>query len=156
MLIIALVVVLLLAGCQPPKPASLSNEQVVAVMVNILESINAGDYTAFTRDFSPTMMDAITLSQFTGLKVLLHTTSGRYVSCSTAPELSNSQGFAVYRLSCDFDLEPVIVTVTIKTGGTQVDGLYFRLDQPAQVWAKDAHAHPWTIRSIPPSRLSRL
>jgi hypothetical protein len=93
-------------------------------MVNILESINAGDYTAFTRDFSPTMMDAITLSQFTGLKVLLHATSGQYVSCSTKPELSNSQGYAVYRLSCEFELEPVIVTVTIKTGGTQVEGLY--------------------------------
>jgi hypothetical protein len=41
------------------------------------------------------------------------------------PQLSNSQGYAVYRLSCKFELEPVIVTATFKTGGTLVEGLFF-------------------------------
>jgi hypothetical protein len=56
---------------------------------------------------------------------MLQNVSGKYVSCKTTPQLSNSQGYAVYRLSCSFELEPVIVTVTIKTGGTQVEGLFF-------------------------------
>jgi hypothetical protein len=125
LLTLALVAVLLLTGCAAPKPASLSNEQVVGVMVNILEAINAGDYPGFSRDFSPAMLTSIPEVQFTDLKTMLQNVSGKYVSCNTTPQLSNSQGYAVYRLSCNFELEPVIVTVTIKTGGTQVEGLFF-------------------------------
>jgi hypothetical protein len=125
LLSLALVAALLLTGCQPPKPASLSNDQVVGVMVNLLEAINAGDYPSFSRDFSPAMVTSIPATQFTDLKTMLHNVSGKYVSCGTTPELSNNQGYAVYRLSCSFELEPVIVTVTIKTGGAQVEGLYF-------------------------------
>jgi hypothetical protein len=125
LLSLALVAASFLTGCGPAKPAALTNDQVVAVMDNVLTSMNAGDYAGFSRDFSPTMMAAISEAQFTSLKALLQNTSGKYISCAKAPELSNSQSYAVYRLSCDFELEPVIVTVTIKTGGTQVEGLYF-------------------------------
>jgi hypothetical protein len=125
LLTLTLVAALLLTGCQAPKPASLSNEQVVGVMVNLLTAINAGDYPGFSRDFSPSMLTAIPEAQFTDLKTMIQNVSGKYVSCKTTPQLSNSQGYAVYRLSCSFELEPVIVTVTIKTGGTQVEGLFF-------------------------------
>jgi hypothetical protein len=125
LLTIVFLVALLLSGCGPAKPAALTNDQVVALMDNILASVNAGDYTAFSRDFSPAMKTAIPATQFTDLKGMLQNVSGKYVSCATTPELSNGQGYAVYRLSCKFELEPVIVTVTIKTGGTQVEGLFF-------------------------------
>jgi hypothetical protein len=125
LLTLALVAVLLLSGCGPAKPSALSNDQVVAAITNILTSMDAGDYAGFSRDFSPVLKNAMPEAQFTGLTTLIMRTSGKYVSCGTTPQLSNSQGYAVYRLSCQFELEPVIVTVTIKTGGTQVDGLYF-------------------------------
>jgi hypothetical protein len=124
-LTLALIAALLLSGCAAPKPSALSNDQVVAVITNILTSIDTGDYAGFSRDFSPTMNSTLPETQFTGLSILIMRASGKYVSCGTTPQLSNSQGYAVYRLSCQFELEPVIVTVTIKTGGTQVDGLYF-------------------------------
>ena len=125
LLTLALVAALLLSGCGPAKPSALSNDQVVAVITNILTSMDAGDYAGFSRDFGPTLMNAMPETQFTALSTLIMRTSGKYVSCGATPQLSNSQDYAVYRLSCQFELEPVIVTMTIKTGGTQVDGLFF-------------------------------
>jgi hypothetical protein len=124
-LTLALVAALLLSGCQAPKPSSLGNDQVVEVIVNILTSINAGDYAGFSRDFSPDMLTAIPAAKFTSLVEMLQKASGKYMSCDTTPQLSNNQGYTLYRLSCKFELEPVIVTVTFKTGGAQVEGLFF-------------------------------
>jgi hypothetical protein len=125
LLTLALVAALLLSGCGPAKPSALANDQVVAVITNILNSMDAGDYASFSRDFSPVLKNAMPETQFTKLTTLLLQTSGKYVSCDTTPQLSNSQEFAVYRLSCKFELEPVIVTAPFKIGGTQVEGLYF-------------------------------
>jgi hypothetical protein len=125
LLTLILVAAILLAGCGAAKPASLSNDQVVAVVVNILTSLDAGDYAGFSRDFSPAMLTAIPEAKFTSLAAMLQKASGKYVSCDSTPQLSNSQGYAVYRLSCKFELEPVIVTATFKTGGTLVEGLFF-------------------------------
>jgi hypothetical protein len=120
-----LVAALLLSGCQAPKPASLSNDQVVGVIVNILTSIDAGDYAGFSRDFSPDMLTAIPEAKFASMVDMLQKASGRYLSCDTTPQLSNNQGYSLYRLSCKFELEPVIVIVTFKIGGAQVEGLFF-------------------------------
>jgi hypothetical protein len=125
LLTLILVASVFLTGCQAARPASLSNDQVVAVIANILTSINAGDYAGFSKDFSPDLKNAMPETQFTSLAALLLKTSGKYVSCDSTPELSNSQEFAVYRLSCKFELEPVIVTTPFKIGGSQVEGLYF-------------------------------
>ncbi len=121
----SLTLALLLAACGPARPAALSNDQVTAGIVNILTALDAGDYASFSTDFSPTLKAALPETQFTALMTLINNTSGKVVSCGTSPQLSNSQAYAVYRLSCKFELEPVIVTVSIKTGGTQVEGLYF-------------------------------
>ena len=123
---ITLVTTVLLSGCQPPQPASLSNDQVVSVVDNILTGINTRDYPAFSQDFSPNLAAAIPETQFTGLALMLRKANGNYISCADAqPELSNSQGYAVYRINCKFEVESVIVTVTFKTGAAQVEGLYF-------------------------------
>ncbi len=124
-LALGLVAALLLSGCGPAKPSALSNDQVVAVINNILTSMEAGDYAGFTRDFGPILKNAMPESQVKSLTSLITMTSGKFESCDTTPQLANSKDFAVYRLSCKFELEPVIVTVSIKVGGTQVDGLYF-------------------------------
>jgi hypothetical protein len=126
LILVTVLAALLLAACQPAKPAALSNDQVIQVIDNILKSINAGDYQAFTQDFSTDMQSSFTEAQFTSLVDLLKKASGSYVSCAGAtPELSNSQDYAVYRQMCNFDLEKVIVTVTFKENGTQVEGLFF-------------------------------
>jgi hypothetical protein len=126
LLIITLVTVLLLTGCQPPKPASLSNDQVVQAVDSILRAINAGDFQSFTQDFSDEMIKAFSEAQFTSLAHLLKKTSGNYVSCADSqPELTNNKDYAVYRLMCKYDLESVLVTVTLKVNGDKIEGLFF-------------------------------
>jgi hypothetical protein len=125
-LFVTLATGLFLASCQAPQPASLSNDEVVQVVDGTLKSISAGNYPGFTRDFSDTMKNAFTEQQFTNLADLLKKSSGNYVSCDDSqPELSNKQGYAVYRLPCKYDLESVLVTVTFKVDGNKIEGLFF-------------------------------
>jgi hypothetical protein len=99
LLTVTIVTTLLLAGCQPLKPAAISNDQVVQVVENTLSAIDAGDYETFTQDFSDEMKKAFSEEQFTSLAGMLKNASGNYVSCADSePVLSNNQGYAVYRL----------------------------------------------------------
>jgi hypothetical protein len=126
MLIVTLVTSMFLTSCQAPKPASLSNDQVVQVADNTLTAINAGNYQGFTQYFSDAMKNTFTEDQFNSLADLLKNTSGNYSSCADSkPELSNNQGYAVYRLTCKYVLESVLVTVTFKVEGDKIEGLFF-------------------------------
>jgi hypothetical protein len=126
LLIVTLVTTVFLTSCQPPKPAALSNDQVVQVVDNLLKAINAGDYQSFTQYLSAEMKNTFTEAQFTSLADLLKNASGNYVSCADSQTaLSNNQGYAVYRLTCKYDLEGVIVTVTFKVDGDKIEGLFF-------------------------------
>jgi hypothetical protein len=123
-LTILLAVCILLTGCATPKPSALSDEQVVQVADNLLKSIDIGDYQAFSRDFSDAMKAAFPESSFSDMQALLQKASGKYASCGQ-PSLLNSQGYAVYRLICKYELEDVVVTISIKVDGDKVDGLFF-------------------------------
>jgi hypothetical protein len=126
LLVVVLVTTLFLTGCQPASPAALSNDQIVQVVDNALKAIEAGDYQSFTRDFSDDMKSAFTEQQFTSLADMLQNASGNYVTCADAdPALSNNQGYAVYRLTCTYDLESVLVTVTFKVDGDKIEGFFF-------------------------------
>jgi len=126
LLVVMLFTTMFLAACQSPKPAALSNEQVVELVDNTLKAIDAGDYQAFTRDFSVEMNNTFSVAQFTSLADLLHNASGNYVSCADSqPAISNNQGYATYRLTCTYELEGVIVTVTFKVDGDRIEGLFF-------------------------------
>ena len=124
--IATIVTTLFLAGCHPPKPAALSEDQVVQIVDHTLKSISAGDYQSFTQDFSDVMKNAFTEEQFSSLVDLLRNASGNYVTCADSePELSNNEGYAVYRLTCSYDLESIITTVTFKVDGDKIEGLFF-------------------------------
>jgi hypothetical protein len=126
LLIVTILATLFLSACQPPKPAALSNDQVVVLIQNSLTAIAAGDYQAFTRDFSDNMKSTFTEPQFASLAELLKKASGSFLTCDgSLPEISNSQDYAVYRLMCSYDLEKVIVTVTLKVNGDKIEGLFF-------------------------------
>jgi hypothetical protein len=126
LLIVMIVTTLLLASCQPPKPAAISNDQVVQVVENTLSAIDAGDYQGFTQDFSDEMKKAFSEEQFSSLAGMLQNASGNYISCADSdPALSNKQGYAIYRLTCTYDLESVIVSITFKVDGDKVEGLFF-------------------------------
>ena len=126
LLIVSFVTTLFLASCQPPKPAVLSSDQVVQVIDSTLKAIDANDYQGFTQDFSDEMKTAFPEEQFKNLAEMLQKASGNYVSCADSqPALSNNQGYAIYRQTCKYDLESVIVSVTFKVDGDKVEGLFF-------------------------------
>ena len=126
LLIVTIATTLFLTGCQPPTPAALSNDQVFQVVDNMLKAIDEGDLRIFSQDFSDEMKNAFTEEQFTSLAALLKNASGNYISCAdTDPDISNNQGYAIYRLNCTYDKENVMVTVTFKVDGDKVEGLLF-------------------------------
>jgi hypothetical protein len=117
---------LFLIGCQLAQQAALSNDQVFQVVDNMLKAIDAGDHQSFSQDFSDEMRNYFTEAQFISLSDLLKNASGNYVSCADSdPDISNNQGYALYRLKCAYELESVIVSVTFKVGGDKVEGLVF-------------------------------
>jgi hypothetical protein len=120
----ALILVLLLAsGCSAPRPASLTDQQVTSLTENVLKAIDANDYQSFTRDFSDKMNSVFTQAQFDHLCTLLQAASGSYVSLGT-PSLTNSQGYAVYRIPAKYANETVYVTITFLVGGQKIEGLW--------------------------------
>ncbi len=123
--LIALMALLALAaGCAPAKPSALSDDEVAAVTENILTAINDNDYQAFIQDFSDEMLNAFPEDEFTNMRDLLQTNSGNYLSMGEA-RLSNAQDYAIYRFTCKYDQEDVVVTITFAVDGTKVDGLFF-------------------------------
>jgi hypothetical protein len=115
---------ILATGCAAPKPAALTDDEVLAIAQNALTALDANDYTAFTRDYSPDMQTAFSENQFTQLRDLLQSASGKYVSTGKV-SLSNNQGYAIYRIICKYELEDVVVTVTFKIDGKQIEGFFF-------------------------------
>jgi hypothetical protein len=115
---------ILATGCAAPKPAALTDEEVTAVTQNVLTALDANDYAAFTRDYSPDMLAAYSEEQFTQLRDLLQSASGKFVSTGKL-SLSNNQGYAVYRIICIYEQEDVVVTIVFKVDGKQVEGLFF-------------------------------
>jgi hypothetical protein len=121
----ALILVLLMtSGCSAPKPAGLTDEQIVSVTENTLKAIDAKDYQKFTQDFSDKMNSVFTQAQFDNLCSLLQKASGSYISLGT-PSLSNNQGYAVYRFPAKYANETVYVTITFLVGGQKIEGLFF-------------------------------
>lgn len=118
-----LTAVLALTACQA-KPAALSDAEVVELAGRLLTGLNEGDYAAFSRDFSDEMRAALPESQFGALRDMLQETSGNYLTCGE-PTLSNRSGYSIYRLICRFEKEEVVVTLTFKINGRQVEGLFF-------------------------------
>ena len=119
-----MLLVMFATACGPASPAGLSDEAMLEVTSNALSAIDANDYTAFTRDFSDEMLAAFPESQFTQMHDLLQGSSGNFVACGDF-SLSNKQGFALYRIICEYEQEDVVVTIVFKIDGTQVEGLFF-------------------------------
>ena len=115
---------ILATGCAAPKPAALTDDEVLVITHNALTALDVNEYTAFTRDYSPDMQTAFSENQFTQLRDMLQSASGKFVSTGKV-SLSNNQGYAVYRIICKYELEDVVVTVAFKIDGKQIEGFFF-------------------------------
>jgi len=115
---------ILATGCAAPKPAALTDEEILVVTQNVLSALDANDYAAFTRDYSPDMLAAYNQDKFTQLRDQLQSASGKYISTGKV-SLSNNKGYAVYRIICKYEQEDVVVTIVFKVDGKQIEGLFF-------------------------------
>jgi len=118
------VLTLLLAACQSASPAALGDDEVLDLTAGILSALNDNDYAAFTPSFSAEMLDAFDESEFTELRGVLQETSGDFVSTGEM-NISNKDGYAIYRIICTYEKEDVVVTIIFKIDGSQVEGLFF-------------------------------
>lgn len=69
---------LLFTGCQPPRPASLSNDQVIQELDRVLGALNTGDYPGFSQDFSEDMKAAFLETRFSDLHTATQNASENY------------------------------------------------------------------------------
>ncbi|MGA2490260.1 MAG: DUF3887 domain-containing protein [Anaerolineales bacterium] len=125
MLVLTLMLVMLagLSGCSP-KRAGISDQQVSSMTENILRSIDTNNYPGFTHDFSKQMKSVFTQEKFSQLRTLLSKTSGIFLYIDL-PNVSDNQGYAVYRFPAKYADETVYVNVTYVIGGQEVEGLFF-------------------------------
>jgi hypothetical protein len=122
----AMVLVMLvgLSGCLPFQKAGLTDQQVASMTENILKALDQNNYPSFTHDFSPQMKSAFTQAKFSQLRSMLYNASGNFIFMNE-PNLSNNQGYAIYRFPSKYANETVTVTVTFVIGGQEVEGLFF-------------------------------
>jgi hypothetical protein len=122
--VLMLVLMAGLSGCLPRQKAGLSDQQVASVTENILKALDQNNYPGFIHDFSPQMKAAFSPEKFSQLRTMLYNASGDFIYMN-APDISNSQGYAVYRFPSKYANEAVIVTITFVIGGQEVEGLFF-------------------------------
>ena len=119
-----LVMLVGLSGCLPFQKAGLTDQQVASMTENILKALDQNNYPSFTHDFSPQMKSAFTQAKFSQLRSMLYNASGNFIFMNE-PNLSNNQGYAIYRFPSKYANETVTVTVTFVIGGQEVEGLFF-------------------------------
>lgn len=118
----------LLAGCAlnaPAGTASISEQEAREIAEGALAALNAGDYEAFSANFSEVMREAMDEDSFRQLRDTLQETSGTYLSLSGPKLVKASTPNAVgYVYECEFEKEEVVMTHYYFVGGHQVEGFF--------------------------------
>lgn len=134
----ALVLPALIAGCgsspadadTEPTSAVVSEQEASAMAEDLLAGFNAGDYAAFSRDWSPALKDGITEPGFAAFRDELMSTNGAFVSISdvTVSE-ADTPGHVKYVFATEFDEGPVTLTITLKHDRDQIEGVFMEAAQ---------------------------
>ncbi|MBN1921080.1 MAG: DUF3887 domain-containing protein [Anaerolineae bacterium] len=129
-----LAVVIFLSACgAKTTPQTLSGEAREAVLAysegmtdNLLEGLNAGDYVAFSRDFTEQMKTSLSEAEFPDLSLQIIGTLGAYVSREIqSVEQTGDFVAVVYTAKFEQD-DPVTVRVVFEVADPHlVTGLWF-------------------------------
>jgi hypothetical protein len=129
----ALVLPALIVGCQSspadsdaqPTSAAVNEQEASAMAEDLLAGFNAGDYAAFSRDWSSTLKDGITEPGFVAFRDELMSANGTFVSISdvTLTE-ADTPGHVKYVFATEFDNGPVTLTITLKRDQEQIEGVF--------------------------------
>jgi len=105
-----------------PLPENMSN--IDSMTENILQSLNNGNYTGFSRDFSGRIELILTEASFIEVRNLISETSGKYIS-KTTPKLYEIEGYNTLDYLCKFEKENVFVTLSLSKDLEKVEGILF-------------------------------
>jgi hypothetical protein len=106
------------------SPAAIDAANVTAD--RILNSINSGNYSDYSMNFSEIMMAQVNESQFNYTRSVVQDTFGNYVSRS-GPVTSVVQGYNVFVYNCTFTKGYVNFQLTMNlTDPYRVEGVFFR------------------------------
>jgi Protein of unknown function (DUF3887) len=129
----ALALSTLIAGCgsstaeydAEPTSVAVNEQEASAMAEDLLAGFNAGEYAAFSRDWSPALKDGITEPGFVAFRDELMSTNGTFVSISdvTLTE-ADTPGHVKYVFATEFDNGPVTLTITLKRDQEQIEGVF--------------------------------
>lgn len=124
---ISLAGILLVSGCTQsatPSKGAISAANVTADRV--LGSINEGNYSDFSKNFSAPMQQVVNQSRFEGLRNDILGQYGKYVSKS-GPQTHVANGDNVFIYDCQFEKGRLQFQFSINsTDESTVTGLYYR------------------------------
>jgi hypothetical protein len=121
-------IILISAGCvggsAPQKPAM---DAANATVDRMLDAVNAGDYAAFTQNFSAPMKSAVDQGRFNAIVANMTETKGKYVSRAPVPTAATQQGYNIFIYDCQFENGKWAVQLTMNASDAwAVEGFYYR------------------------------
>jgi hypothetical protein len=113
------------ASSTEPVTSTLSEEQATGIAENALQAYNAGDYAAWSRDWSDTMKGAIKEANFLSFREQLMESHGRYQSIASM-ELMPGQnpGFVRWVAIANFERGQVRFGFGFPENGSQIEGVF--------------------------------
>ena len=135
LVLLGLLAALLLAGCGPVSQTYGDNRDEVLAYAepkvdNMMAALNAGDYAAFVRDYNEAMLKATDETAFDGLRTLVQSKIGNYVSrqvTNVEQVAENGQQFIRVVYSAKFENEDKVTVRVVfdDTADHPISGLWF-------------------------------
>lgn len=124
--LVILIISQFLSGCsQAPGRQGLTDQRATEIAENVLQAINDGNYSNFSRDFSSNMKKEIPQSDFANLRELILKASGLYNSILETVSVDDERpGYIVYIFTCQFENGQFQLNLTFKEGIDQIEGLF--------------------------------
>jgi hypothetical protein len=108
-----------------PTSAAVNEQEASAMAEDLLAGFNAGDYAAFSRDWSPALKGGITEPGFVEFRDELMSTNGTFISISDVTlSQADTPGHVKYVFATEFDKAPVTLTITLRRDRNQIEGIF--------------------------------
>jgi hypothetical protein len=127
LLAIILLAILAVSGCTQagPRPSRDAIDVADVTAERMLQSLNTGDYEAFTANFSAPMIRAVNETMFNDIRKWVRDRYGDYISKSESSAYA-IQSYNNFEYSCKFSKGNVVFRLTMnQTNISMVEGEHF-------------------------------
>jgi Protein of unknown function (DUF3887) len=109
----------------PPINPAVTEARATEIATNALTAFNDGDYAGWTRDWSATMKNAISESDFLAFRDQVIDAKGRFVEIEGVALGSSKPGTYRYTFTVAFENASAKVAFAFVGDGTVVDGVHY-------------------------------